>query len=102
MVKWIKEQPYFNASTKRSCGSNGLDEMAMKMVVQMVNLNQVKFRTEPILMVRVTYLLDHDSLNLILKEKKRFADIRIQNDKITSQTTLVIEARAQYSEFRGQ
>lgn len=41
VIKWIKEQPYFHSSTKRSCGSNGLDEMAMKMVVQMVNLNQV-------------------------------------------------------------
>lgn len=42
VVKWIKEQPYFTSSTKRSCGSNGLDEMAMKMVVQMVQLNQVR------------------------------------------------------------
>lgn len=41
VVKWIKAQPYFSASTRRSCGSNGLDEMAMKMVVQMVNVNQV-------------------------------------------------------------
>ncbi len=58
VVKWIKEQPYFNASTKRSCGSNGLDEMAMKMVVEMVNVNQateyknIKLQAKPHLLLK--------------------------------------------------
>ncbi|XP_037036647.1 5'-3' exoribonuclease 1 isoform X2 [Bradysia coprophila] len=58
VVKWIKEQPYFSASTKRSCGSNGLDEMAMKMVVQMVNVNQkseyknIKLQAKPHLLLK--------------------------------------------------